>query len=60
MCKDKCEYNNTSQRKPTTKRNILDIRYAQLWSDVVLPKLLKGKNFNWNPDKPKEREVRTQ
>jgi hypothetical protein len=44
-CKNKqCEYQPpTPQRQPTQKRSAKQIRYAQLWAEIELPKLLGHK-----------------
>jgi len=44
-CTDnKCEYQPPApQRQPTRKRTAQEIRYAQLWAEIELPKLLGHK-----------------
>jgi hypothetical protein len=43
-CKNNsCEYSPTINRQLTHKRKLAEIRYAQLWAEIELPKLLKTK-----------------
>jgi hypothetical protein len=44
-CKDKsCEFDIKLQRTPTVKLSRDRVRYAELWSEIELPKLLGENN----------------
>jgi hypothetical protein len=49
-----CDYENTLDRTLTTKRTKQEIRYAQLWAEIELPKLLHQNT------KPKPEQVSNQ
>jgi len=44
MCdQEKCEYQPTYDRRLTRQRTADEIRYAELWREIELPKLLEEK-----------------